>query len=126
MEQSGRISVAPSRSACAQGALKKHEFLPLTPCFSWVNEGHRATSTVLTVSLILRAFESILELTLCGPSTHGKKTGGLLAQAARNQTQGVEARYAGGATHSSGCMVGLFAPTLIMKAVGHTKPRLNG
>src|SRR3989442_1446429 len=53
-----------SPAASLQGAFKKYEFLPLTPCFSWVNEGRRAASTVLTVSLILRAFESVLELTL--------------------------------------------------------------
>src|ERR1700693_4337626 len=36
-----------------QGALEKGEFLSLAPCFSWVIEGLRATSTVLTVSRVL-------------------------------------------------------------------------
>src|SRR6266566_4744274 len=32
--------------AHAQGAFKIHAFLALAPCFSWVNERHRSTSTV--------------------------------------------------------------------------------
>jgi len=34
----------------SQDAFKKREFLALAPSFSWVNDGHRAASTVLTVS----------------------------------------------------------------------------
>src|SRR2546425_988686 len=66
-----------SAAASLQGAFKKYEFLPLTPCFSWVNEGRRTASTVLTVSLILRAFESILELTQSPRVSCRRRTGEL-------------------------------------------------
>ena len=55
-----------------------------------------------------------------------KKTGGPLARAARNQTQGVEARYAIGTAHSSRLKVGLFASTMMTKAVSHTIPWFFG
>jgi hypothetical protein len=42
----------------------------------------------------------------------------------QNQTQGVEARYTIGATHSSRCTVGLFAFIVITKTVGQPKPGL--
>src|SRR5262245_16093839 len=60
------------------------------------------------------------------PKHRYKKTGGLLAQAARNQTQGVEARYAIGTAHSSRLKVSLFASTMMTKAVGHTIPWFFG
>jgi len=54
------------------------------------------------------------------PTTSDKKTGGLLSQAARNQTQGEEARYAKGTTHSSRRKGGLFACAVIAQAEGGT------
>ena len=51
--------------------------------------------------------------------------GGLLAQAARNQTQGVEERYAKGTTHSSRRKAGLFASTLMAKTVGRPQTSLK-
>jgi len=53
------------------------------------------------------------------------KGGGLLAQAARNQTQGVEERYAKGTTHSSRGKVGPFASALMAKTVGRQETWLE-
>ena len=48
--------------------------------------------------------------------------GGLLAQAARNQTQGVEERYASGTARTSREKAGRFVPALMAKTVGRTEP----
>ena len=55
-----------------------------------------------------------------------EKGGGLLAQAARNQTQGVEERYAGGTAHSSRRKEGLFGSTFDRETGGRTASWLRG
>src|SRR5207249_8914142 len=58
-------------------------------------------------------------------TSRSRKGGGLLAQAARNQTQGVEERYARGTTYSSRRKAGLFASTLMAKTVGRPQTSLE-
>ena len=48
--------------------------------------------------------------------------GGLLAQAARNQTQGVEERYTRGTAYAGRGKEGRFAFTVMAKTVGRTEP----
>ena len=54
-----------------------------------------------------------------------EKGGGLLAQAARNQTQGVEERYARGTSHSSRGMEGLCCSALTAETRGRLETWLE-